>query len=225
MAKFQELLTSKYIKDKRLSVWQVESMVQRFLTHRCSKEFLSQYLQENIYLLDKVAEPGLYLNGASEVSLAVLLFDLGLLPEKKRERFINTVTDYAIQGEDLYALDSADIKHMFIDREFEDLLEKVHSQLIPRLDAVRQDIEENYQTNESAEEHMQPFLDTLDILKKHFCNHIQTNDIIEKQMDQVNEWISNNTNEEPEIEPQLLGNIENRSHPDNSRSIFDDIDV
>ena len=225
MAKLHEFLTSNDIKKKHLSFWQVESMVQGFLTHRCSKAFLSRYLEENTYLLDKVSEPGLYLNAVSEVGLAVRLFEFDLLPEEHRKRFINTVSDYAIQGEDLDALDSADIKLLFTDREFKDLLEKVNNQLIPRLEDVRRDIEENYQTNESAEEHMQPFLDTLDILKKHFCNHIQTNDIIEKQMDQVNEWISNNTNEEPEIEPQLLGNIENRSHPDNSRSIFDDIDV
>ena len=114
---------------------------------------------------------------------------------------------------------------MFTDREFKDLLEKVNNQLIPRLEDVRRDIEENYQTNESAEEHMQPFLDMLEILKKHFGNNIQTNRIIGKQIDLANDWISENIVEEPEIDPQLLVNIENGSNPDNSRSIFDEIDV
>ncbi len=225
MAKLHEFLTSNDIKKKQLSFWQVESMVQGFLTHRCSKAFLSRYLEENTYLLDKVSEPGLYLNAVSEVGLAVRLFEFDLLPEEHRKRFINTVSDYAIQGEDLDALDSADIKLLFTDREFKDLLEKVNNQLIPRLEDVRRDIEENYQTNESAEEHMQPFLDTLEILKKHFGNNIQTNRIIGEQIDLANDWISENIVEEPEIDPQLLGNIENRSNPDISRSIFDDIDV
>jgi energy-coupling factor transporter ATP-binding protein EcfA2 len=225
MAKLQEFLTTKNIKNKRLSVWQVESMVQRFLTHRCSKEFLSYYLEEHIYLLDKVAEPGLYLNSVSEVDLAVRLFDLGLLPEEKRVRFINTVADYAIQGEDLYALYSANIKHLFADHEFVDLLKKVHNQLIPRLDDVRKDIEENYQSNETSEEHMQRFLDNLEILKKHFGNDFQTNGIIEEQMDLVNDWISENTVEEPDFDIQALGNIDAQEPGVLSRSVFDDIDA
>ncbi len=225
MIKLQELLTSKNIKNKWLYVWQVKSMVQGFLTHRCTKEFLSRYLEENVELLNKVVEPGLYLNAVSEVSLAVRLFELGLLPEEHRKRFINTVSDYAIQGEDLYALDSPNIKHMFIDCEFEDLLEKVHNQLIPQLDDMRRDIEENYKTNESAEENMQPFLNTLEILKKHFGNHLQTNEIIEEQMDLVNNWISENTVDELEIELQPLGNIDAKEPGILSRSVFDDIDT
>lgn len=225
MAKLHEFLTSKNIKNKQLPFWQVESMVQGFLTHRCSKGFLSCYLEENTYLLDKVSEPGLYLNAVSEVGLAVRLFEFDLLPEEHRKRFINTVSDYAIQGEDLYALDSADIKHLFTDREFKDLLEKVHNQLISRLDDVRRDIEENYRTNESAEEHMQPFLDTLEILKKHFGNNIQTNKIIGEQIDLANDWISENTVKEPEIEIQALGNIDAKEPGILSRSIFDDIDA
>ena len=84
-----------------------------------------------------MSEPGLYLNAVSEVGLAVRLYEFDLLPEQHRKRFINTVSDYAIQGEDLHALDRADIKHLFTDREFEDLLEKVHNQLIPSLKDVR----------------------------------------------------------------------------------------
>ena len=114
---------------------------------------------------------------------------------------------------------------MFTDREFKDLLDKVHNQLIPRLEDVRRDIEENYQTNESAEEHMQPFLDTLEILKKHFGNNIQTNKIIGEQIDLANDWISENTVEEPEIEIEALGNIDAKEPGILSRSIFDDIDA
>jgi len=122
-------------------------------------------------------------------------------------------------------LDSADIKHLFTDCEFKDLLEKVHNQLIPRLDDVRRNIEENYGTNESAEEHIQPFLDTLEILKKHFGNNIQTNKIIGEQIDLANDWISENTVEEPEIEIEALGNIDAKEPGILSRSIFDDIDA
>jgi len=122
-------------------------------------------------------------------------------------------------------LDSADIKHLFTDREFKGLLEIVRNQLIPRLDDVRRDIEENYRTNESAEEHMQPFLDTLEILKKHFGNNIQTNKIIVEQIDLANGWISENTVEELEIEIQALGNIDVKEPGILSRSIFDDIDA
>jgi len=224
MAKLHNFLTKNDLKNKQLSSWQAKSMVQGFLTHRCSKEFLSRYLEENSCLLDEVSEPSLYLYAASEVGLAVRLFEFDLLPEEHRQRLINTVSDYAIQGLDLYALDSAGIKHLFTDREFYDLLEKVHNQLIPRLDDVRREIEEDYRTDESAEEHMQPFLDMLETLMKHFGNIAPTKTTLEKQIDLVNDWILENSVEEVENEVDALELIVENETGISSRSFFDDID-
>jgi len=67
---------TKNYKSKGLSRWQAESAIQRFLARRCSREFLSLYIERNPKLMDDVGKPGLYLNAVSEVDLAVRLNDV-----------------------------------------------------------------------------------------------------------------------------------------------------
>jgi hypothetical protein len=225
LVKLLELTANKTYKSKRFSGWDAKSAVQSFLTHRCSKEFLSLYLGENPDLLDKVCEPGLYLNAVPEVGLAVLLYELGLLPEEKRKKFVTTVSEYAIQGDDLYALDNLKIQSVFKDHEFDELLEKVHTHLLPRLDEVRQDVEYNHQSSESPDEYMQSLLEAFDILKKHFGEDIHAKEIIDEETRLVNEWIADNMIDEPDMEPQPIGKVETIEREIGLRSIFDDVDT
>jgi hypothetical protein len=60
-----------------------------------------------------VAEPGLMLSAVSEVDVAVRLHEWGLLPEPQRLKFLETVTGYALRGEDLYALGDHEIRSVF----------------------------------------------------------------------------------------------------------------
>ncbi len=50
-------------------------MVQGFLIPLLEKNFFFTLFEENSFLLDEVSEPSLYLNAASEVGLAVRLFN------------------------------------------------------------------------------------------------------------------------------------------------------
>ena len=81
--------------------------------------------------MDQVAQPGLYLDTVPEVRLAQRLNEYGLLPEEKRKKFVETVSSYAIEGQDVYALDDAGICTIFSDKEFDQLVEAVHAQLLP----------------------------------------------------------------------------------------------
>src|SRR3546814_5471920 len=77
-----------------LSQWGARRTLYSFLAARCSKPFLELYLKKFPGLLDAVASPGLYLSWAPEVDLCCRLFELGLLPEEIRRRFIDTVSEY-----------------------------------------------------------------------------------------------------------------------------------
>jgi hypothetical protein len=212
-------------KSAALAAWGANSAVQRFLARRCSKEFLSLYLDENPDLLDKVSEPGLYLYAVSEVDLAVRLQEFKLLPEDKRKKFIETISEYAIQGDDLFALEDVGIRSVFVGCEFKSLLQSVRTRLLPRLDEVRRDWQFNHDSDERPEDHMQQLLDGFETLRKHFRGDPNAATTIEREIRLANEWIAEATPEEQEKEPRTLGNFETPDKPRGSRSIFDDVDA
>ena len=216
-------VSNKY-KSRALSTWSARTEVLRFLARRCSRAFLALYIEQNPELLEEVAHPGLYLSAVPEVDLAVRLHEFNLLPEDKRRAFVESVSDYAVSGEDLYALDNIRIKSIFNDEEFEELLENVRSHLIPRLDEVRHEAQSNYNIGDSADAQMQPLLESFITLEQCFSEDVEILSLIDRETRMANEWIAENHTDEPSRAPRSLGALEARAQHRNSRSIFDDID-
>jgi hypothetical protein len=100
-------------------------------------DFLLRYIEQHLDVLDRVSKPGLFLNSVSEVDLAIRLHELGLLPEEYRQAFVTTVIAYAIEGEDLYALESLRIQSVFTSAELSAFRERVRAELVPRAIAAQ----------------------------------------------------------------------------------------
>src|ERR1700730_8998019 len=100
-------------------------------------DFLLRYIERHLDVLDRVSKPGLFLNSVSEVDLAIRLHELGLLPEEYRQAFVTTVIAYAIEGEDLYALESLRIQSVFTSAELSAFRERVRAELVPRAIAAQ----------------------------------------------------------------------------------------
>jgi hypothetical protein len=79
--------TARY-KSAVLANWDTKRRVDDFLSSRCSREFLALYITEHPDILDRVGNPGLFLNTVSEVDLAIRLHQLALLPEQYRKTFV-----------------------------------------------------------------------------------------------------------------------------------------
>jgi energy-coupling factor transporter ATP-binding protein EcfA2 len=225
LAKLEEFSQSKSYKSAWLSAFGAKRDLQGFLARRCGKEFLSLYLQRNAGLLDQVSQPGLFLDTVPEVRLAKRLHEFGLLPEDKRRKFVETVSNYALEGQDADALDDDGIRALFTDDEFEDLVQRVRTELVPRLDDVRLEWESDHSPGEPPEEHMQPLLEVFGSLKQRFGDDEKAVRVIEREMRRTSEWINEHTPEEPEISPRELGKVEAPDEPHNTRSMFDDIDA
>lgn len=225
LRRLREFTPSKDYKHPALSHWGAKRALQGFLARRCSKEFLSLYVEYNPGLLAQVSEPGLFLDAISEVNLAERLHEFGLLPEDKRKKFVETVSDYAITGQDTEALDDEGIQCLFKDQEFDDLLQRVRTELLPRLDDVRLEWESNHSSDQPPEEYMQPLLESFETLKKRFGDDAQAAKIIVREIQRTNEWIGEHTPEEPERSSRKLGKVEAPAKPQSTRSIFDDIDA
>ncbi len=216
--------TTKY-KSPWLSTWGAIHRSQRFLARRCSKDFLSLYVEKHPELLDSVSEPGLFLSAVSEVDLAVRLHEYGLLPEDKRQKFIATVSGYALKAEDLYALEDLDMRQMFTDAEFEELRLRVRYELLPRLEDVRWNWQVNHSSDESAEDHMQPLLDSFGTLRKVFADESEVMKIVERETERANEWIAEHMPDEPDNAPKrTLGDLQTSGEFKDGRGIFDDVD-
>lgn len=149
--RLDDFATSEY-KDLWLAGWAVRSGVQGFLARRCSPEFISLYLDRHPELLDRVSKPGRMLYAVPETGLAVRLHELDLLPEAHRRTFIDIVSEYTLDGSDMHALESERIRGVFRDDEFEALLERARSVLLPRLAKVRREWAEQLPVGRDARE-------------------------------------------------------------------------
>lgn len=224
IARLREFSASDKYKVQWMSSWGARWTLYRFLANRCSKEFLALYLEQDPDILKRVSEPGLSLSAVPEVDLAVRLHEFGLLPEENRKKFIETVSNYAIEGDDVYALDNAGIRHVFTESEFEDLVRTVRTDLLPKLAVVRRKVQSNHDSSDPPDEHMQNIFESFSTLKKQFSDDPDAVRLIERETDLANKWIAETDPPEPKINPRTLGTVEPSEEKHGTRSIFDDID-
>ncbi|MBR8186563.1 hypothetical protein C6Q14_27185 [Burkholderia ambifaria] len=223
MERLRDFSASNQYKVEWMSSWGARWTLYRFLANRCSKDFLAAYLEQSPDVLQRVAKPGLSLSTVPEVDLAVRLHEFGLLPEEVRKAFVETVSTYAVEGEDLYALDDPGVRSVFQDSEFDELVETVRTELLPKLPDVRINAQSSHLTSDTPDEHMQGILESFGILKKRFGEDNQLVNLIDKEIDLVNEWISETQPPEPKVGPRVLGAVEHSEERHGTRSIFDDI--
>ncbi|MBV34400.1 MAG: hypothetical protein CMP47_02920 [Rickettsiales bacterium] len=224
ISRLRNFLASDKYKVQWLSSWGARWSLYRFLANRCSKEFLTLYIEHDAEILKHISKPGLSLSFSPEVDLVVRLHRFELLPEEYRREFVETIRAYAIEGDDLLALDDADVRDVFTDSEFNSLVEAVRTNLIPNLDNVRMNVVRNHDSADPPDEHMQDLLETFSTLKKQFIDDQDCVFIIDRETDLVNDWIADQEPPEPKVRPRTFGALNTSDEKHGSRSIFDDID-
>lgn len=217
--------SSEKYKSQHLATWGAKRSLHSFLTRRCSKEFLTLYLQTNPELIDKVCHPGLRLIWSSEVDLAVRLHEFGLLPEENRAAFVDAVSAYAVRGEDVYALADQGIRSVFTDDEHDTLVKQVREELLPGLSQVREEEQAGYGGDDPPDEYMEHMIESFKTLKDTFADDADALGIIEREFNRARDWINENNIERPEKTPRSLDSAGTTDKPHGSRSIFDDVDV
>ena len=223
-----KVLTLESNKDYRFGVGSWLSGIQGFLMFRCSKEFLSLYLQQDPGLLDKISSPGLFLEGAPEVRLAKRLQDLGILPERVRKKFVESVSDYAVEGMDGSAFGDEDIRSFFTKDELDNLTRRVKVELLPCLRNIQWEWESNLPDDILPEDYMQPLVELLESAGAQFAGDEDVVKRLGYAKSDVYQWIDENTPEEPTSDNQRLGRPDEPDGfriPESQRSTFDDIDA
>lgn len=225
MSKLDSFTQSTAFKSQFLPAWHARWTVGMFLAHRCDKEFLESYIAQHGDLLQRVVTPAVPLSWNSDAILAVRLHEFGLLPEEARAAFVATITASAVSGEDLWGLDSGAVRAIFKDAEFGKMLQDVRAELLPALGEVRLNRQREWTGDDSAVEHMQPLLESMETLLAHFGDCPDDRALIEKQAMIAHEWAWENMPEEQAPTPHVSELDDVPQMPNNSRSIFDDVDT
>ena len=224
LTKLEELPSTGLHKSSWLSNFQTREDLLRFLSRRCSTEFLSLYVQQNPDVLNRVSSPGRMLEAVPEVSLAKRLHEFELLPEENRMEFVSTTSKYLLDGDDGGVLYDVEVQSLFTDSEFCDLIPRVRDELIPKLEEVRRRWESSYDSDHLAEGLMQPLYDLYRALRTRFDGEQYVIDKIDYEEQLTDQWVRDRQTEEPEMEPRELETMEAQDEPQSERSIFDDID-
>jgi hypothetical protein len=200
--------------------------INMFLARRCDNEFLGLCVPELPIILDRVANPPLALESATEVDVAVRLFEAGLFPEEYRKAFVETICSYAVEGDDASALANMVLRKMFVGSEWDDLLKRVRSELVPRLGAVRGNWE-SY-SDSDPESIMQGFLDLVSAVRIVLPQDKQIHVILERQRESAEAWIAEHTDQPRPIRalrPLSPGGESPTASRLIERSLFDDVDA
>lgn len=215
-------LTKKY-KTEFLSEWGAKRNLFNFLSKRCSQHFLKLYVDSNPDVLEQVTKPSQNLEYSPEVSLAYTLNKNGLLPDKNRKAFIAKVSEYALSGENLYALSSDEIKEMFIQNEYDELLKTIKSNLLPKITELKETWKARYSHDEDPAYHMSSLKENLEAIENEFSDDPSIVVIVNQELMEIEEWIKDNTAEELSSEMENLSG-ETEKQEELERSIFDDVD-
>lgn len=162
----------------------------------------------------------------SEVDLAIRLHELGLLPETVRAAFVSSVAAYAIAGEDLYAIENLRIQSVFTASELAEFRSRVRDELLPRLGEVRERWQDDRNSDERADECLQPLLDAFKALKEEFAEESAIVSDVNEEIRLGEEWISNHLDDGKDERPdRAFGDVEpSVPLPPQERNIFDDVD-
>jgi hypothetical protein len=214
-------------KSAVLANWYSRRRFDDFLSSRCSKEFLVNYIEQHPEVLDRVSKPGLLLSAVSEVDLAIRLHELKLLPEQYRQAFVATVTSYAMDGEDLYALESLRIQSVFTSEELAEFRARTRAKLVPNLADVRYTWQSNYSSDQRPDEYIQPLLDSFSALKDEFADEPEILAKINREIQCTEQWVSEKMADDPKEDrpPRVFGDVDTPENlPGQLRGIFDDVD-
>jgi hypothetical protein len=97
---------------------------------------------------------------------------------------------------------------------------------VPRLDEVRRKLQTNHNSDQSADDHMDPLLHSFRALSKAFPHGEEVKHIVERETGRANEWIAEHTDDEPEDKPKrTLGDVDTLEGFKDARNIFEDADA
>jgi hypothetical protein len=142
---------------------------------------------------------------------------------------VRTVVSYAIEGEDLYALEDLKIQSVFNSAELAEFRGRVRAELIPNLADVRRSWQSERSSDQRPDEYMEPLLESFSGLKKEFTDDPAILSKIDQEVQLTQEWIAEKMADDPKEDrpSRSFGEVDTPAPappPAQDRGIFDDVD-
>lgn len=208
-----------------ISKWFNKSLLCRFLSYRCDKEFLSQFLNKFPDFISELSV-GAYIYANSDVEVLVRLHEVGLLPEVDRAKAVASIKDLAIDIPDSGFLRDS-VKSLISDDEILEILQLVQNTLLPDLDNQIDNWRSNYNGEDEPDAYFEDLKSALSDYKKEFEEAETSCKQIDEAIGRIDQIIDDL---ESEYSPEDEGGFWKRSGDNSltssdSRSIFDDVDI
>ena len=212
-------------KSALYSIFYAKRNLLDFLSTRCSLSFIKVYLDQNVNLLEEIADPNLLSYRSTELRLALVLHNAGLLPDNHRRSIIEKITKYSLNGENVKVLNEEDYRLLFTEAELLDLKKKIEIELLPNITQIKKIWISKFKKDEDAEYHMSSLIDNLRVLETEFSENEKISELIEAEIQEINGWVEENTTIDDLEDRQSLSTELTEEENNVERSIFDDIDL
>lgn len=213
------------IKSFDTTKWFNKSALCRFLSYRCSKEFLIQYLQEFPNFISGLSVSS-YMYANSDLDVLSHLHGVGLLSETVRKKTVASIMDLAINIPDSGFLGD-DIKSLISKDEMVEILELVKNTLLPNLHEHIDRWRTDYNGEEEPDAYFENLKSALDDYKKEFDGQEESCRKIDEAITHIDRVIDDlKSAYTPEDDADFWNkNTKHSSSTVDTRSIFDDVDI
>jgi predicted house-cleaning noncanonical NTP pyrophosphatase (MazG superfamily) len=219
------------IKSFDTSKWSNNYYLNNFLSHRCDSKFLELFIASNKQFIQqlKINSP-LFL---SDIDVIVRLFGFKLLPESERLRVVTAISELALKTPDSGFL-GIEIKSLMTSDEFDNLSERIQSELIPNLDdkIVQWQNEYNRESDYFYKNDPEEYFDKLKNALEEYKNEFEEDETITEKIDNALEKIDSivaalksELPEDKKDEEELFNQNRPEDDKNNRRSIYDDVDL
>lgn len=201
-----------------------EDTTNLFLAHRCDRDFLYRFIDRNPDFI-KNLRIGSYLYSVSYVDVFVRLHDFNLLPEPNRLGVVAAIRGLAVDTPNAGFLNK-EIRRLFTDKELQEILDHVKSDLLPNLNNHIDNWRANYNGTDDPDNYFYELQSALEEFKTEFKTRsmpIQEIDSALEDLGNVIEELRSEMPEDPESD-DFYGRSPTGNGHNESRSIFDDVD-
>ena len=212
------------IRDLDTSKWFNKSSLCRFLSYRCDKRFLSQFLNEVPDFVSRL-RPGSYLYANSDVDILSRLHELGILPESARIDAVAQIKSLAIRTPDSGFLRD-NVKSLLSEFELTEILQAIKSDLLPDLEEIVNDWKNDYDGEDEPDTYFDELISAINDYKHEFEECKESQQLIQHALDQAYEAIGDLRSEyRPRDADNAWRNYDiSSTNNAGSRSVFDDVD-
>ncbi|MFM5519326.1 nSTAND3 domain-containing NTPase [Aeromonas dhakensis] len=206
------------------SKWFNKSLLYSFLSNRCDKQFLVEFLKNFPNFISKL-HVGSYLYASPDVDVLVCLHKFGLLPDADRLITIKKIKELAVSTPDSGFMRD-DVKTLISSSELFDILHAVKNDLLPNLENTINEWKTNYNGEGEPDAYFYELRSALDDYKSEFGECEESVQLIDYALEQLDEAISDLTDEYNPISTDNDWRTDDISKAIDisSRSIFDDVD-